>query len=196
MHVVEGSQGMTDRVDDAELVARAERGEKAAFEKLVERHFDVVVTAAYSILGDTDAAKDCAQEAFLEATATLGKLRDKTKFSSWIYGISRRKAIYVLRRQKLHTEAMKVKQDESKSVMAAYSPSEQASHNERLDSIRKSLNELPEIYREVLLLKYIDTRSHEDISQLLDITLAAVDKRLMRGKDMLREAMRRWKTDE
>lgn len=187
---------MAERVEDAELVARAERGEKAAFEELVERHFDVVVTAAYSILGDIDAAKDCAQEAFLEATATLFKLREKTKFSSWIYGISRRKAIYVLRRQKLHVEAMKVKHDESKSVIPAYSPSEQASHNERLDSIRKSLNELPEIYREVLLLKYIDNRSHEDISQLLDITLAAVDKRLMRGKDMLRESMRRWKTDE
>lgn len=187
---------MSDRVDDAELVARAERGEKEAFEQLVERHLDVVTTAAYSILGNVEAAKDCAQEAFLEATATLSKLRDKTKFGSWIYGISRRKAIYVLRRKKTDDEAMKVKQDESKSAIPAYSPSEQASHNERIESIRRAVNELPEIYREVLILKYIDNRSHEEIAQLLDITLAAVDKRLMRGKDMLREAMRRWKTDE
>ena len=48
---------MTDRVDDAELVTRAERGEKAAFEELVQRHYEVVVSAAYSILGDVDAMK-------------------------------------------------------------------------------------------------------------------------------------------
>jgi len=187
---------MTDRVNDAELVERAERGEKAAFDELVSRHYEIVVTAAYSVLGNIDAAKDCAQEAFLEATATLPKLREKSKFSPWIYGISRRKAIYVLRRQKNHIEAVKIKTDENNAAMPAHSPAEQASHNERLDSIRKSLNELPEIYREVLMLKYIDNRSHEDIAQLLDITMAAVDKRLMRGKDMLRESMRRWKSDE
>jgi RNA polymerase sigma-70 factor, ECF subfamily len=187
---------MTDRVDDAELVARAERGEKAAFEELVQRHYEVVVSAAYSILGDVDASKDCAQDAFLEAAATLDKLREKAKFSPWIYGIARRKAIYVLRRQKRHGEAMKVKNDENRAMPAESTPAEQASKNERLDSIRRALGEVPWIYREVLTLKYIDSRSHDDIAQLLDISLAAVDKRLMRGKEMLRESLKRWKTEE
>jgi RNA polymerase sigma-70 factor, ECF subfamily len=183
---------MTDRVDDAELVTRAERGEKAAFEELVQRHYEVVVSAAYSILGDVDASKDCAQDAFpkdcaqdafLEAAATLDKLREKAKFSPWIYGIARRKAIYVLRRQKRHGEAMKVKNDENRAMPAESTPAEQASKNERLES-------------EVLTLKYIDSRSHDDIAQLLDISLAAVDKRLMRGKEMLRESLKRWKSEE
>ncbi len=183
---------MTGRVSDAELVLRAEGGEKAAFEELVDRHYEVVVTAAYSVLANVDAAKDCAQEAFLEAARTLTRLRDKAKFSPWIYGISRRKAIYLLRRQRQDSEALRVKTDESKSVLPAFTPSEQASHNEKLESIRRALNQLPEIYREILLLKYVDNRSHEDIAQLLEISLAAVDKRLMRGKDMLRESVRRW----
>ena len=187
---------MTERVDDAELVARAERGERAAFEELVLRHYEVVVAAAYSVLGDMDSARDCAQESFLEAAETLEKLREKAKFSPWIYGISRRKAIYLLRRQKLHGEAIKAKTDEHRSQEIANTPAEQLSKNEKLESIRRALNEVPWIYREVLTLKYIDSRSHDEIAQLLDISLAAVDKRLMRGKAMLRESLKRWQADE
>lgn len=187
---------MSERVSDEELVARAERGEHAAFEELAGRYFEEVVSAAYAVLANFDLARDCAQEAFTEAVATLPKLRERSKFRAWIYGISRRKAIYVLRRQKLHGEALKVKTDESRRMPAIHSPSEQMSHNERLDGIRRALAELPFIYREVLTLKYIDGRSHEDIGKLLDISLAAVDKRLMRGKDMLRESLKRWNHDE
>lgn len=184
---------MPEQLDDAELVARAERGERAAFDELVTRHYDAVVVAAFAVHGNMDAAKDCAQDAFLEAAATLDRLRDRSKFSAWIYGISKRKAIYMLRRQRLHAEAVKVKTDESRAMLPAYSPSEQASHDEKLAGIRKVLAEIPEIYREVLALKYMDGRSHEDIAKVLDISLAAVDKRLMRGKDMLRESLKRWK---
>jgi RNA polymerase sigma-70 factor, ECF subfamily len=187
---------MADRVDDAALVALAESGQKAAFDELVSRYLDVVVAAAYSVLGDKDAANDCAQDAFMEAVSTLDRLREKAKFGPWIYGISKRKAIYLIRRQKMHGEAMKVKSDENRAMNPEKSPADEASHNERLDSIRRALGEIAPIYREVLTLKYIDSRSHEDIAQLLQISLAAVDKRLMRGKEMLRQSLERWKSEE
>jgi len=91
---------MTNPVGDAELVARAERGDDAAFEQLVERHFETVFNAA-SIIGNGKEARVCAQEAFREAKVALSKLKDKTKFGLWAFGISRRKAIYILRLRKL-----------------------------------------------------------------------------------------------
>jgi RNA polymerase sigma-70 factor, ECF subfamily len=187
---------MSNELDDEELVTRAQNNDPAAFDLLVSRHYDVVVTAAYTVLANIDAAKDCAQEAFLEGAQNLIKLRDKKKFAQWIYGISRNKAIYLLQRQKLHSEALKVKTDESRRLKPISSPSDQARNNEKLDSIRRALSEVSETYREVLVLKYIDGRSHADIASLLDISLAAVDKRLMRGKDMLRESLKRWNADE
>lgn len=187
---------MPEQPNDAELVARVERGERAAFDELVARHYDTVAAAAFAVHGNTDWARDCAQEAFLEAAATLAALRDKSKFGAWIYGIAKRKAIYMLRRQKLHSEAMKVKTDESRSKIPVSSPSELAGHGEKLASIRRALAEIPEIYREVLALKYVDGRSQEDIAKVLEISLAAVDKRLMRGKDMLRESLHRWNATE
>jgi len=186
---------MQDRVSDAELVARAEKDPRA-FEELVERHWAYVLGAAFAVLGNVDAARDCAQDTFMEAAGTLGTLREKDKFSAWIWNISKRKAIAVLRRQKLHGEAMKVKTDEGRAMMPGNTPPEQLAHDEKLASIRRALNEVPEIYREVLVLKYIDGRSHDDISTVLDISLAAVDKRLMRGKEMLRESLQRWKAEE
>jgi RNA polymerase sigma-70 factor, ECF subfamily len=182
---------MAERVDDAELVQRAERGESTAFDLLVERYYPVVVSAAFGILADVDTAKDCAQDAFLEAAGNLSKLRDKSKFSQWIYGISRRKAIYLIRRHKLHTEAIRKRTSERMTPQRP-TPAEQAGDKERLESVRKAMGEIPEIYREALTLKYIDGRSHEEIAQLLDVSMAAVDKRLVRGKDLLRESLKRW----
>ena len=187
---------MEDGASDAELVARAELGDPVAFELLVKRHYDVAVSAAFIVLKDVDSAKDCAQETFLEAAKALSDIRDKAKFGQWIYGVARRKAIYVLRREKQHTRALQGKSDSTRSMKPANSPSEQAGMKEKHESIRKALNELEEIYREVLVLKYIDERGLEQIAELLDISPAAVDKRLMRGKDMLREALRRWQGNE
>jgi RNA polymerase sigma-70 factor, ECF subfamily len=186
---------MAERVDDAELVRRAELGEKDAFNQLIERHYGVVVSAAFAILANMDASKDCAQEAFLEAAGSLARLRERSKFCQWIYGISRRKAIYLVRRQRLHTAALRVKTDESKRMVRLASPAEQAGKAEKLESIRRALAEISPLYREALTLKYIDGRSHEDIARVLDISLAAVDKRLMRGKDLLRESLRRWSSE-
>ncbi|MEI6235880.1 MAG: RNA polymerase sigma factor [Planctomycetota bacterium] len=186
---------MADRASDAELVENAQNGVRAAFDELVDRYYSVAVTAAYKILSSVDSANDCAQEAFLEAAGSLDELREKSKFASWIYGISYRKAIYVLRKSKLHSAAMDVKRDESRSVIRLGSPSEQAEKVEKLASIRTALNDIPEIYREVIILKYVDGRSHSEIGHILDLSHAAVDKRLSRGKDLLRESLKRWKTE-
>ncbi len=186
---------MSERASDAELVNRAELGERAAFDELVGRYYDVAVSAAYKVLLDADAARDCAQEAFLQSAGDLCALRDKTKFGHWIYGISSRKAIYVLRRIKMHSAAMEIKKDESRSQIRLGTPFEQAEKAEKLASIRKALCDIPEIYREVIVLKYVDGRSHAEIAQILDISHAAVDKRLSRGKDLLRESLKRWKSE-
>jgi RNA polymerase sigma-70 factor (ECF subfamily) len=186
---------MASRESDAELVLRAIQKDPDAFQELVERHYSAAVSAAYSVLTDTDAAKDCAQEAFLEAARSLGDLRERAKFGNWIYGIAYQQAILVLRRKKRHREAMQTKTDESRRMIPVGSPSDQIGKSEKLDSIRKALSETPEIYREVLVLKYIDGRSHEEIAKTLNLSMAAVDKRLMRGKEMLRASLQRWRVD-
>ena len=187
---------MPDPVSDAELVERAEAGDRHAFEELVERYYDVAVAAAYAVVADVDAAKDCAQETFLEAAENLSTLRDKSKISHWLRGIAHRKGIYVLRRRRGYTEAIKGRADQDRANEEQNAPPEQMRKEEKLESIRRALSEIPPLYREVLVMKYIDGRSHEEIHSILNLSIAAVDKRLMRGKQMLHESLKRWRTEE
>ena len=185
-----------DPLSDAELVERVERGDRTAFDELVERYYEVVIAAAYAVVLDVDAAKDCAQEAFVEAVENLSDLRDKTKVGQWLRGIAHRKAIYILRRRHGYTEALKAKTDQYRAKETPDAPPEQMHKAEKLESIRRAMTEIPPIYREVLVMKYLDGRSHADISRVLNLSVAAVDKRLMRGKQMLHESLKRWQGDE
>src|SRR5260221_68133 len=188
---------MDERVSDAELVARALGGDlvarTVALETLATRYYEVAISAAYIVLKDPERAKDCAQDAFIEAIESLIEIRERAKFGQWLYGVARRKAIYALRHDKLDSKAMRGKSDADRAAATPASPHEQANNNEKAASIRRALNDLDEIYREVLVLKYIDGRGLEDIAELLDVSLAAVDKRLMRGEEMLRESLKRWR---
>ncbi|MBI3831420.1 MAG: RNA polymerase sigma factor [Planctomycetes bacterium] len=177
---------------DAELVLQAEQGVPGAFEILMERYLSMVIGVAYSLLSDAEASRDVAQDTFMEAAQTLTLLREREKFGNWLYGISRRKASYVLRRRKMHQAAINYKQQEEKTLPRQDDPSAPVARQERNENVRRALNQLPEIYREIIVLRYIDGRSYEEIASVLGISLAAVDKRLMRGKAMLKEPLQRW----
>jgi RNA polymerase sigma-70 factor (ECF subfamily) len=179
-------------LEDAELVRQAEQDVPGAFDTLVERYFNLVAAAAYAILSDAEAARDVAQDAFLEAARTLKLLRERDKFGNWVYGIARRKAIYVLRRKKLHHAALQYRQDEERAQPPPEDPGGPMARRERAAQIREALNHLPEIYREILVLKYMDGRSYEEIATLLSLSISAVDKRLTRAKALLRDSLKRW----
>ncbi|MCW8130335.1 MAG: sigma-70 family RNA polymerase sigma factor [Planctomycetota bacterium] len=180
---------------DADLVLQAEQGVPGAFEVLMERYLSMVIGVAYSLLSDKEAAQDVAQDTFMEAAQTLTLLRERAKFGNWLYGIARRKASFVLRRRRMHRNAITYKQQEEKTFPPQDDPGAPIARAERNENIRAALHQLPEIYREVLVLRYMDDRSYDEIASVLGISLAAVDKRLMRGKSMLREALRRWSNE-
>lgn len=175
---------------DKELVQRARAGDVEAFHILVEKYLSAVVSVAYYYLGEVNAAQDVAQEAFLEAHRGLAGLRDPAKFGRFVYGIGRLRAIYQLKRRKRGQAALQTRAEEERRRVVD-TPLETALRRERCDGIRKALSEIPERYSEVLVLKYVDNRSYEEIGQILGLSLAAVDKRLLRGKEMLRESLSR-----
>lgn len=180
---------------DAELVKQSEDGVPGAFDVLVERYFNMVAAAAYALLSDAEAARDVAQESFLEAARGISLLRERDKFANWVYGIARRKAIYVLRRRKLHQSALLIKQEQARAEPDKSDPRLPIVSTERRDVVRRALSRLPEIYREVLILRYMDGRSAEEITSILDLSTAAVEKRLARAKALLREHLRKWIED-
>lgn len=186
------SQTRAAEHSDARLVQEAIAQVPGAFDVLVQRYIGLVTAAAYAVIADAEAARDVAQEAFLQAASTLTALRNRAKFGPWVYGIARRKAIYALRRRKLHHTAILHKQERDLARAAPDEPGAPIARRERLQEIRRALAQLPEIYREVLVLRYMDGRSYAEIGEILGLSEAAVDKRLTRAKDLLRVPLQRW----
>jgi RNA polymerase sigma-70 factor (ECF subfamily) len=175
---------------DAELLRRAEKGEKDAMDLIVDRWFSTVLAVVYGILADVEVSREVAQETFLDAMGRLGELREINKFGPWLCSIARHKATYALRRRILERAVLRVRR-ELDAATVPETPPQAAVRNERIADVRRAVGDLPTHYREVVVLRYLDGRSHEEIAKLLGISPAAVDKRLQRAKELLRGTLRR-----
>ena len=169
--------------DDATLVRRVLAGEKELYRGLVERFAGAVTAVAYSSVADREEARDIVQETFCDAFAQLHSLRDPARFGAWVIGIARNKSIYWLRQKKRERSVRAPRP--SRPV----GPDESLVIAEDCARVIEALMSLPEKYRQTLVLRLIEERTHDEIASLLSISLSAVDKRLTRAKEMLRRKL-------
>ncbi|MHC5058684.1 MAG: RNA polymerase sigma factor [Planctomycetota bacterium] len=182
-----GEEGHPDPADAA-LVRAAIRGDEDAFRSLVDRHAAMATSISYAVTGDAEAARDMAQDAFCDAYRSLRRLRSAKKFAGWLAGIARRKSIsWVRARARSRLELAGGR--EELSAAAGPGPGEDAERAEARRRVRGAIRGLPPGYREAIVLRCLEGRSHADICALLGISQAALDKRLTRAKGMLREVL-------
>ncbi len=168
---------------DADLVLAAAKGDKQAFVEIVARHQAMVCAVALSIVGSIAASEDVAQEAFLSAWQKIHELREPERFRAWLRQIARHVALGHLRRQRGHDGL----EDAPDLPDLAPAPDEQAANKEETALLRCALTQLPEIYREPLVLYYREHKSTRAVAEALDISEETVRQRLARGRDMLRD---------
>jgi RNA polymerase sigma factor (sigma-70 family) len=175
-------------LDDARLVELGLDGDRDAFGQLVVRYQSPVCALAYSGCGDISQSEDLAQETFIVAWRKLGDLKEPTRFKSWVYGITRNLTKNAFRRQIRNPLATAEPLDESLTATAAASnPPEQAISKEEKEILWRSLEHIPEIYREPLILFYREDQSIERVAAILDLSEDAVRQRLSRGRKLLNE---------
>lgn len=173
---------------DAELVAFSIAGEEEAYRILVERYVRLAGSIAYARVGDVDIARDVAQDGLCDAYINLRRLRDRTKFGPWLAGIIRRKAIGWVR-SKVRSKIEFGSGREDYVASGTERPIDVLSHEESTKHILDAVHGLPPHYREVIVLRCLDGMSPAEIRTQLGISVAALDKRLSRAKDMLREVL-------
>ena len=175
---------------DADCVAASLNGDEDAFRELMERYLWSVVSSAYSICRERERARDIAQDAFIESAASLNELREPAKFGAWVYGIAKKKALALVRKESRRSRALDSNADYLAERFRQTRPDDSASTDEQRRLVREALFELQDTYREVLILKYVEDRSYEEIAHILDISPAAIDKRLTRAKALLRKKLK------
>jgi RNA polymerase sigma factor (sigma-70 family) len=175
-------------LNDARLVELGLDGNRDAFGQLVVRYQSPVCALAYSGCGDIAQSEDLAQQAFIIAWRKLGDLKEPAKFKSWLYGITRNLINDNFRRQIRNPLAAAKPFDESLAATATLSnPVEQAISKEEEGILWRSLEHIPETYREPVILFYREHQSIERVAAAMDLSEEAVRQRLSRGRKLLHE---------
>lgn len=130
-----------------------------------------MVALAYSMLADRDLAEDAAQEVFAIACRDIESLKSKEKFAAWLAGICRNTA-----RQMLRSKGKDITSDAQESNKYP-EPDEH-----RREAIQSAVRQLSPAERELIVLRYYDNLPYERIAQVLDISVQAVNGRLIRAK--------------
>jgi RNA polymerase sigma-70 factor (ECF subfamily) len=186
--------------EDAVLVRAFQKGDKAAFDKLVRKHKDKLFNLVYWFLGDYQEANDCAQEIFIKVFKSLKKFRFEAAFSTWLYRIATNTC-----KNRLKSSAYRWKKktvslenpEGSKSANPSFelednspSPVNELEKKERLMLIKKTINALPEEQNRVIVLRDIQGLSYEEIADITGLNLGTVKSRLARGRLELRNKLK------
>jgi RNA polymerase sigma factor (sigma-70 family) len=178
---------MTD-ASDANLVAESLTGNRDAFGHIVARYQTLICSLAYSGTGNLNQSEDLAQETFLAAWKQLASLREPNKLRSWLCGITRNLTYDSLKKQGREPSHVGEPIEALDASPAAEPlPHDFAISHEEAAILWRSIERIPEIYREPLVLFYREHQSIEAVAQNLELSEDAVKQRLSRGRKLLHE---------
>ena len=188
-----------DSVTDQSLIEQSIAGNDRAFEQLVYRYQERLVHSLEHATGSREDALEIAQQAFVRAWQKLSTFRAEAQFYSWLYRIARNIAVSRLRQNRIQTSSLDSLTDASGMEPVADpddAPTAPMEKAERISAVRAALQQIPEEFRQALVLKEIDGFSYEEISQVMDITMGTVRSRIFRARHELSERLKRMLDDE
>jgi RNA polymerase sigma-70 factor, ECF subfamily len=176
------------RLDECNLVLRAQGGDQLAFEVLYERYNNRICRYLSRMIGNDGTGCELTQEVFLKAWEALLSLRDPLRFASWLYRIATNRAYNYQQHAKLlhmipwEEYAMK---EETPSIAG---PEEQVEEKELL---KLALARVSPTYRPCLILYVVEEYSQRQIAELLQMKESSIGRYVSRGKEELRQIYRR-----
>lgn len=178
----------TTEPNDAALVAECLDGSRDAFRQIVGRYQTLICSLAYSATGNVSQSEDMAQETFMAAWKDLRLLREPQKLRPWLCGIVRNRIQKSMRRDGREPVYNATPLEDTDDAPAREAlPSEQTISREEQVILWRSLEKIPELYREPLVLFYREDQSIQQVAEALELSQDAVKQRLSRGRKLLQE---------
>ncbi len=177
-----------DRVYEQVLVLRCQAGDQAAFEELVALYGPRLRYYVRKLLGHAQLTEDVLQEVWLDVYRTVPRLAHVAAFPAWIYRIVRDHTLRQLRKQ---NRAWRPLVDELEIADSAQDLSTAEIAAEDARSVHAALDELPPEQREVLLLRFLEEMTYEDIAHVVGCQLGTVRSRIHYAKLALRRLLER-----
>ncbi len=190
------------RMEDSSLVTGLKAGSEEAFAQLIEQYHQSLYSLIARSLRDPADAADITQEVFIKVFRNIGRFNGDASLRTWLYRIALREASNQRRWWSRH-KRQELTIDSSHTVSESYdygysiclgailadqrdSPFDCAVQQEARERIETALQQLPEAYRTVVILREIEGFGYEEIADILDVNLGTVKSRLTRGRAALR----------
>ena len=181
---------------DLELVRRAQRNERGAFDLLVLKYQHKVIKLVARLLRDPTEAEDVAQEAFVKAYRALGSFRGDSAFYTWLYRIAvntARNAIASRQRRPLDYEA-ELSEGEQLNLASRLrdddTPEATALSEEIRVTVNQAIESLPEDLRTAIVLREVEGLSYEEIAAAMDCPVGTVRSRIFRAREAVDRALK------
>jgi RNA polymerase sigma-70 factor (ECF subfamily) len=188
---------MSDREVDQQLVERAQRGEKHAFELLVSKYQRKLARLLSRFIRDPTEVEDVTQEAFIKAYRALPTFRGDSAFYTWLYriGINTAKNYLVAmgRRAPTTTDIDSEEAEgfeDGEHLRDLNTPENQMMSRQVAETVNQTLEELPEELRTAITLREIEGLSYEDIANIMNCPIGTVRSRIFRAREAIAERLR------
>lgn len=177
--------------EDSELLDKLATSDEAAFRMLVERHIDRAYAIALRIVGNAADAEDVVQDTMLKIWSHRGRWQHgRAKFSTWLYRVISNRCIDL--RRKPRNENVETVPEVADGQPGAV---EIIERNELNGMLELAMQRLPEQQRIAVIFSYHENMSNGEIAQVMDTTVAAVESLLKRGRQQLRQLLRKHERD-
>jgi RNA polymerase sigma-70 factor (ECF subfamily) len=171
---------------EAELIARAKRGELEAYEEIVRRHQTIAFRTAWVITRSEVDAEEAAQDAFVKAHAALARFRDDAPFRPWLLAIVANEARNRMRAAGRRAGLAQRVAQERRPDDAVPSPEAALLDSERRDELLAAIERLPPAAREAVACRYLLELNEEETAAALGCPRGTVKSRVSRALDRLR----------
>lgn len=164
---------------DSQLIRLAAEGDDRAFEHIFMRYNEAILHLFEQRLDNKDLANDLLQETFIKVYLHLGDYSDNYTFGQWVYTIARNTLVDHIRRR---ADDVSIDEKFIAPMATTPSPEESVIINQRTAHFEASLNEIPEDYRQIIEMRFLDEYTYEEIAEKLGRPLNTIKTQIRRAK--------------
>ncbi len=180
-----------------ETIRQAIEGDQHAYAEIVDRYRPQIYTLIIRMVKTREEAEDLTQETFIKAFHSLPSFNAEYAFSTWLYKIAVNNCIDYFRKKRLKTTSIDTPIVAKDGELPREFPDDQTQgpdsglmDQERKSQIQSAIDNLPEKYRDAIVLRHVHDKSYEEIAEELNVPIGTVKVRIFRAREMLKKKLR------